>query len=101
MVGRLWELCANQCPAEHPCHENASAQVRHEWDRRAAAKSEGREPFPHLQYKRCGLGDAVYHAAYYTGLAWLFGKNHCAACNARRRWLNELPGRIWQGLFHS
>jgi hypothetical protein len=97
MVGRWWELCANQCPAERPCDTIASEQCRAEWDRRNAATAAGKDPYPWLPRRRLnlpGLGDAVYHLAHWTGMAWLFGKNHCSRCNARRRWLNELPGRL-------
>src|ERR1700761_1650142 len=44
-----------------------------------------------------GLGDMIYYAIKWSGLAWLLGKTGCAEmgpCNKRRRWLNQLPGLI-------
>lgn len=31
-VGRLWELCSNNCPAERPCPDGLSEQYRALWD---------------------------------------------------------------------
>lgn len=61
MVGQFWELCANKCPPERPCHDKASEQCRQEWDRRAAAKAAGKDPLQPLSKPRL-LGDHI-HAA--------------------------------------
>jgi len=33
MLGRLWEMCADQCPPERPCPPELTAIYRARWDR--------------------------------------------------------------------
>ncbi len=96
MTMREWELCANKCPAERPCHEKASEQVRGEWDRRAAAVAAGQAPFPKMSTRNIeppGLGDNLHSLLSAIGVTparveeWV-GKP--CGCKERREKLNAI-----------